>query len=593
MPAHLSKFLARTGHPDSWSLHRWSIEHPDDFWRELASFASLPQPDADFNFAEILLRGDGHQQVLLFRNEAGEHTEWTRDELRQWVATYAALMLNHGLQLGDRVAAYLPNRPETIALMLAAASIGAIWSSCSPDFGVQGVIDRFGQIEPKLLFSTARYSFAGKSFELCGRLDEIKMNLKNLKQIILIEDVEPSEANLVFAQLPHRHPLFILYSSGTTGAPKCIVHSAGGTLLQIVKEHLLHVDLRPNERLFYYTTCGWMMWNWLAVGLASGATLVLYDGSPMYPDPDVLWRMAAADSINHFGTSAKYLALLEKNGYRPAQHHDLTALRQVISTGSPLAPESFDYVWRDIKPGISVASISGGTDIVSCFVLGNPLLPVHRGELQCAGLGMDVQVWNAQGERVWDTPGELVCTNPFPSMPLGFWNDPDGTRYRAAYFDRFPGIWHHGDWATQNSSTQGFVIHGRSDNTLNPGGIRIGTAEIYRQIETIPEIEDSVAVAQEWGGDVRIVLFVKLREHCELTPELIQRIQSTLRTQASPHHVPKKILAVSAIPRTVSGKISESAVRDAIHGRSATNLTALANPECIKEFQARLELLYA
>ena len=592
MPAHLSKFLARTGHADSWSLHRWSIEHSDDFWRELASFASLPQADVDFNFAEILLRGDGHQQALLFRNEAGERTEWTRDELHQWVATYAALMQKHGLQPGDRVAAYLPNRPETIALMLAAASIGAIWSSCSPDFGVQGVIDRFGQIEPKLLFSTARYSFAGKSFELRRRLDEIKGKLQNLKQIILVEDIEPSEANLAFTQFPHRHPLFILYSSGTTGAPKCIVHSTGGTLLQIVKEHLLHVDLLPNERLFYYTTCGWMMWNWLAVGLASGATLVLYDGSPMYPDPGVLWRMAEADSIKHFGTSAKYLALLEKNGYRPAQHHDLSALRQVISTGSPLAPESFDYVWRDIKPGISVASISGGTDIVSCFVLGNPLLPVHRGELQCAGLGMDVQVWNAQGERIWDIPGELVCTNRFPSMPLGFWNDPDGTKYRAAYFDRFPGTWHHGDWATQNSSTLGFVIHGRSDNTLNPGGIRIGTAEIYRQVETIPEIEDSVAVAQEWCGDQRIVLFVKLREHCELTPGLISRIQSTLRTQASPHHVPKKILAVSAIPRTVSGKISESAVRDAIHGRSSANLSALANPECVKEFQARMELLY-
>ncbi len=591
MPAHLSKFLARTGHPDTWALHRWSIDRAEAFWAELASFASLPPPDADFNFAEILLRGDGAQPALLFRSETGETADWSRDDLRRWVASYADLMLAHGVAAGDCVAAYLPNRPETIALMLAAASIGAVWSSCSPDFGVHGVMDRFGQIEPKLLFSTAAYSFAGKRFNLLDRHREIKANLPNLQALLLIEDLEQSKANLSFSSLPHRHPLFILFSSGTTGAPKCIVHSAGGTLLQIVKEHLLHVDLHAGERLFYYTTCGWMMWNWLAVGLASGAALVLYDGSPMYPDIGVLWRLAEADSIAHFGTSAKYLALLEKNGYQPAQHHNLSALRQVLSTGSPLAPESFDFVWRDIKPGISVASISGGTDIVSCFALGNPLLPVHRGELQCAGFGMDVQVWDEHGDRIWDSPGELVCVNRFPSMPLGFWNDPDGSKYRAAYFDRFPGVWHHGDWATQVSATQGFIIHGRSDNTLNPGGVRIGTAEIYRQVETIPEIEESVAVAQEWVGDVRIVLFVKLRSPSELTAELIDRIRYTLRTQASPHHVPKKVLAVSAIPRTVSGKISESAVRDAIHGRDSANLNALANPESIKEFRARLELL--
>lgn len=592
MPANLSKFLAHTGIGDYWSLHRWSIDHADEFWREFASFSSLPAPGEAFNFAEVLLRGEGRQPALLFRTELGQRIDWSKDELRQSVAGYAALMRTHGVTAGDRVAAYLPNRPETIALMLAAASLGAIWSSCSPDFGSQGVIDRFGQIEPKLLFATASYSFGGKTFDLQARLLEIAVAIPSLQAVLLIEDIALIVAELAFTVLPDRHPLFILFSSGTTGAPKCIVHSAGGTLAQIVKEHLLHVDLRPGERLFYYTTCGWMMWNWLAVGLASGATLVLYDGSPMYPDPGVLWRIAEADSIAHFGTSAKYLTMLEKCGYRPAQHHDLRSLRQVLSTGSPLMAESFDYVWRDIKPGISIASISGGTDIVSCFALGNPLLPVHRGELQCAGLGMDVQVWNADGRRVWDTAGELVCLNRFPSMPLGFWNDPEGTKYRAAYFERFPGAWHHGDWASQSSATQGFTIHGRSDNTLNPGGIRIGTSEIYRQIETIDEIEESVAVAQEWGGDVRIVLFVKLTLSHELTPMLIDRIRLTLRTQASPHHVPKKILSVSAIPRTVSGKISESAVREAIHGRASSHFTALANPECIKEFQARPELLY-
>jgi len=410
---------------------------------------------------------------------------------------------------------------------------------------------------------------------------------------LLVEEIAiEDERELVFAMLPPEQPLFILFSSGTTGLPKCIVHSAGGTLVQIVKEHLLHVDLQDGERLFYYTTCGWMMWNWLAVGLASGATLVLYHGSPLYPDAGVLWRMVDHDSISHFGTSAKYLALLEKQGYRPREHHRLEKLRQVLSTGSPLLPESFDFVWRDIKPGVHLASISGGTDIVSCFVLGNPLEPVKRGEIQGPGLGMDVQIWNTAGERVWDEAGELVCVNRFPSMPLGFWNDAGGEKYHDAYFGRFEGVWCHGDWASEASGTGGFTIYGRSDTTLNPGGIRIGTAEIYRQVEAIEEIEEAIAVGQQWRGDERIVLFVKLRDGNRLTTEVVEKIRLRLKTEASPHHVPKKILEVSAIPRTVSGKISEAAVRDAIAGRQSGNLHALANPESIEEFRARPELLY-
>ncbi|WP_051670631.1 acetoacetate--CoA ligase [Bryobacter aggregatus] len=593
MPTHLSQFLTFTGHTDYWSLYDWSIQSSPEFWSAFSHFADLPAPGEPFNFAELLLRGNEAGTVLLFRSESNEQVEWTRGHLRTAVGSYAHLLRHHGIVAGDRVAALLPNRPETIALMLATASLGAIWSSCSPDFGSQGVIDRLQQMEPKLLFSTGTSCFAGKTHSLSARLDEIRAAIPSLLAIHRIEEIALDPAPpLHFELFPHRHPLFILFSSGTTGLPKCIVHSAGGTLLQIAKEQLLHADIHPGERLFYYTTCGWMMWNWLATGLVSGATLVLYDGSPMYPDPGVLWRLAEQEGIQHFGTSAKYLALLESKGYQPRLQHDLTVLRQVLSTGSPLLPQSALFVDREIKAGVHLASISGGTDIVSCFVLGNPLLPVHGAEIQCAGLGMDVQIWNEKGERVWDEAGELVCCNQFPSMPLGFWNDPAGERYEAAYFKRFPGIWHHGDWAAQSSTTKGFTIYGRSDTTLNPGGIRIGTAEIYRQVETMEAIEESIAVAQDWHGDVRIVLFVKLRAGHSLTQELRDEIRRTLRQKASPHHVPKKILAVTAIPRTVSGKISEAAVRDAIHGRPLANQNALANPESIKEFQACPELLH-
>ena len=592
MPTHLANFLRLTSHADFAALHRWSIESSAEFWERFRRFAGLPPEGAPFNFAEELLRNVGDGPVLLFRDESGLKISWTGSDLRRAVAVYAALLRRHGIAPGDRIAALLPNRPETIALMLATASVGAVWSSCSPDFGAQGIIDRFAQLGPRLLFTTATYSFAGKSYSSGERLRQIAAAIPTLEATYPIEEIAiDSEPELCFPHFAHRHPLFILFSSGTTGLPKCIIHSSGGTLVQIVKEHLLHVDVQPGERLFYYTTCGWMMWNWLAVGLFSKATLVLYDGSPLYPDPGVLWRMAEEDSIAHFGTSAKYLALLEKQRYQPMRHHDLSCVRQILSTGSPLAPESFDYVWRDIKKDVHLASISGGTDIVSCFVLGNPLAPVQRGEIQVPGLGMDVQIWNAEGERIWDEPGELVCCNRFPSLPLGFWNDPDGHKFHDAYYARFTGVWCHGDWVSQSSSTGGYTIHGRSDTTLNPGGIRIGTAEIYRQVESIAEIEESIAVGQEWEGDLRIVLFVKMRAGQTLSAELMERIRKTLREQASPHHVPKKILGVSEIPRTVSGKISEAAVRDAIHGRASANLNALANPESIKEFQARPELL--
>ncbi len=590
---HLAKFLELTGYADYEALHRWSVNEPGEFWSAFRRFAALPEEGECFNFAELMLRHCSGEPALLYRDEAGVELSWSGEDLKRAVGVYARLLRGRGIVAGDRIAAVLPNRPETIALMLATASIGAVWSSCSPDFGAQGIIDRFAQLGPRLLFATGEYQFGGKTFLLRERLAEVVAAMPSVEGLLLAEEIAiEGEAEIEFERLGGEHPLFILFSSGTTGLPKCIVHSAGGTLVQIVKEQMLHVDLQKGERLFYYTTCGWMMWNWLAVGLVSGACLVLYNGSPLYPDAGVLWRMAERDGIAHFGTSAKYLALLEKQGYRPVGQHRLESLRQVLSTGSPLLPGSFDFVWRDVKPGVHLASISGGTDIISCFVLGNPLGEVTRGEIQAAGLGMDVQVWNAEGRRVWDEAGDLVCVNRFPSMPLGFWNDASGAAYHNAYFERFPGVWHHGDWAMQSSVTGGFTIYGRSDTTLNPGGIRIGTAEIYRQVEGIEEVEEAVAVGQEWEGDVRIVLFVKLRAGERLTAELEEKIRLKLRLKASPHHVPKKILEVGAIPRTVSGKISEAAVRDAIHGRVSKNLNALANPESIKEFEARPELLH-
>jgi acetoacetyl-CoA synthetase len=491
--------------------------------------------------------------------------------------------------------------------MLATASVGATWTSCSPDFGIHGVLDRFGQVEPKVLFTADGYFYAGKTIDSLAPIAGVLAKLPSIRRVVVVPYVSDAPAigalahaqhfadygrtgaALSFERLPFDHPLYVLYSSGTTGVPKCIVHGAGGTLLQHLKEHLLHADLKRGDRLFYFTTCGWMMWNWLASALAAEATLILYDGSPFHPGPGVLWEMAAEEGVTIFGTSPKYLAALEKERYCPREHHALTVLRTLISTGSPLAPEQYDFVAQAIGPDIQLTSISGGTDIVSCFALGNPLLPVYRGELQCRGLGMKVEVWNEDGQPVTGEKGELVCSAPFPSMPVGFWNDPDGSRYRAAYFERFPGVWHHGDYAML-TPRGGLVILGRSDAVLNPGGVRIGTAEIYRQVEQLEEVLDSVVVGQEFENDVRVVLFVRLREGLALDEALRDRIRRRIRANTTPRHVPARIVQVPEIPRTISGKVVELAVRETIHGRPVKNTDALANPAALQHFRNRPEL---
>jgi len=567
-------------------------------------------PDARLNFAENLLRRRDDGIAIEFATEGGLRRRLSWAELADQVARVAHGLRQAGVGQGDRVAGYLPNLPEAVIAMLAAASIGAIWSSCSPDFGVQGVLDRFGQIRPKVLFAAAAYRYNGKTHDCTARLVELLPQLPTVERLILVPHVADSvdsaalgsravvwddfaQANpppLEFAQLPFDHPLYILYSSGTTGVPKCIVHGAGGTLLQHLKELLLHTDLRRDDRFFYFTTCGWMMWNWLVSGLAVGATLVLYDGSPFHPDGNVLWDLADELDIAIFGTSAKWIAACDKAGVRPRRTHRLEKLRAILSTGSPLLPESFDYVYREVKDDVQLSSISGGTDIVSCFALGNPLLPVYAGELQCRGLGMKVEIRNDDGQVVEDETGELTCSQAFPSMPVMFWNDADGSRYRAAYFDKFEGIWSHGDYA-RLTPRGGVVIYGRSDATLNPGGVRIGTAEIYRQVEKLDEVLESLCVGQEWDGDVRVVLFVVLREGIVLDSALVERIRSTIRANTTPRHVPARVIAVPELPRTVSGKITELAVRDVIHGRAVKNTSALANPEALNHFRDLDELM--
>ena len=543
------------------ALWNWSIERPELFWKAVWGFTGVTGkqgelvlirkhcqdmlgadwfPNASLNFAENLLRPSVNPDALVFWGENKVKRTLSRQELHNEVAQLAAAMRNLGVVEGDRVAAWLPNMPEAIVAMLAASSIGAIFTSASPDFGVQGALDRFGQVAPTF-----------------------------------------------------NHPLYILYSSGTTGMPKCIVHGAGGTLLQHLKEHQLHGDVREGDRLFYFSTCGWMMWNWLATGLASGATLLLYDGSAFAVDGRVLFDYAQAERMTHFGTSAKYIDALAKTGLVPNEQFELTSLRSIFSTGSPLSAEGFDFVYHSIKSEVQLSSISGGTDIVSCFVLGSPMLPVWRGEIQCRGLGMAVDVFDDNGKPVRGEKGELVCTQPFPSMPLGFWNDEDGARYRAAYFERFPGIWCHGDFC-EITEHGGLIIHGRSDTTLNPGGVRIGTAEIYRQVERLPEVLESLVIAQTWPpgslGDVRIVLFVKLRDGVELTEDMVKRINSTIRVNTTPRHVPDKVLAVSDMPRTKSGKLVELAVRNVVHGEPVKNMEALLNPEALEYFRERPEL---
>ncbi|WP_425450199.1 acetoacetate--CoA ligase [Virgifigura deserti] len=610
--------------PDYEALYRWSIEAPEQFWRSVWSFSGVIAetqgptvlrdgdqmpgarffPEARLNFAENLLRRRDDSDALVFWGEDRVKRRISHSQLYDQVARLARAMKDFGIQRGDRVAGFVPNLPETIVATLATASLGAIWSSCSPDFGVRGVVDRFGQIGPRLLFTADGYIYNGKTHDSLARVQEFLPELPSVEKVVvlpytreappldgipnavMLEDfVAPYPAgDIEFALLPFNHPLYIVYSSGTTGVPKCIIHGAGGTLLQHLKEHRLHSDIKPGDRQFYFTTCGWMMWNWLVTGLASEATLLLYDGSPFHPNGNILFDFAEAERCSFFGTSAKYIDACGKAGIGPIDSHDLGALRTIASTGSPLVPESFDYVYQCIKRDVCLSSISGGTDIVSCFVLGNPIAPVWRGEIQTRGLGMKVEVWDEAGRPVRGEKGELVCTAPFPTMPLGFWNDPEGAKYHAAYFERFPGVWHHGDYV-ELTEHDGIIIYGRSDAVLNPGGVRIGTAEIYRQVEQLPEVEESIVIGQDWQGDVRVVLFVKLRPGLALDDGLVDRIKAQIRRNATPRHVPAKVIQIAEIPRTKSGKIVELAVRDMVHGRPIKNREALANPEALELYR--------
>lgn len=629
-------FMRKHGFDSYSEMYEWSVLHPEEFWVEMWRFADLigdeweevvrgldrmAPPDRDLgprwflgarlNFAENLLRTRGSHAAVIAWNENGQQRTVSWDSLHDEVARVAAALREHGVRSGDRVAAFLPNIPEAVIAMLATASIGAVWSSCSPDFGVQGVLDRFGQIEPRIFFCADSYTYNGKRIDCLERAAEVVERISSIEQVVVIAygDRQPDISRLPrsmfwnefsasswgtveYERLPFDHPLYILYSSGTTGLPKCMVHGAGGTLLQHYKEHLLHTDLKPDDRVFYFTTLGWMMWNWLMSALAAGSTIVLYDGAPFPSEPDLLWRMASEEKLTVFGTSARYLAMCEKEGIEPGKH-DLTPLRTILSTGSPLAIHSFDWVYSNVKNDVHLASISGGTDIVSCFAGGNPIAPVYRGELQCRALAMAVHVFNSNGEPVIGEQGELVCSRPFVSMPTGFWNDPDGSKYRAAYFEKYPGVWRHGDWC-EITEHDGMIIYGRSDATLNPGGVRIGTAEIYRQVEQLPEILESVAIGQDLPGgehgDVRVVLFVRLRDGEKLDDSLRERIRKRIRENTSPLHVPKKIVQVADIPRTVSNKISELAVRDVVHGREVSNTEALANPASLKLFENLDEL---
>jgi acetoacetyl-CoA synthetase len=615
---------------DYWDLYRYSLQCPTEFWRATWEFCGIVGsrgdvvvedfyrmpgarwfPDARLNFAENLLRYRDEQDAILFKSETGMTARYSYAELYTAVARTAAALAAAGVSAGDRVAAYMPNLPETVIAMLAATSLGAIWSSCSPDFGIDGVVDRLGQIQPKVLFCAAAYSYNGKQHDCLDRVKGILAAIPSIERTVVVPYVNPqaridrlrgatwmadfmqaggSGDAMEFARLPFDHPVYILYSSGTTGVPKCITHGAGGTLIQHFKELVLHTNLRRTDRICYFTTCGWMMWNWLVSSLAVGATVVLYEGSPFHPSPAAMFDLIDEFGVTVFGTGAKAVAAWEKAGLKPRESHQLNSLVTLLSTGSPLAPQSYDYVYREIKQNLCLASISGGTDIVSCFILGCPIIPVWRGELQCPGLGMAVEIRREDGSvaKVGET-GELCCTQPFPAMPVRFWGDADGSKYRAAYFETFPGIWAHGDFALKTEHG-GYVIQGRSDATLNPGGVRIGTAEIYRQVEGLDEVLESICVGQDWEDDVRVVLFVRLREGLQLDEELQEKIRRAIRQNTTSRHVPAKVVQVADIPRTISGKIVELAVRNVIHGRPVANVDALANPEALELYRERPEL---
>ena len=628
----LAGLMSETSHANYAELWQWSVDQPEAFWSKIWDFCGVVGekgdevlvdgdkmlgarwfPQASLNFAENLLQKRDDSDALVFWGEDKVNRRLSRAELYAEVSRFQQFLIAAGVGEGDRVAGFLPNLPETLVAMLAATSLGAIWSSASPDFGVQGVLDRFGQIEPKVLICVDGYWYNGKQIDCLEKNAEVVAKMPTLLKTVVVPYLSATPdlsqiANavcwnditavhtlktVIFKRVAFNHPLFIMFSSGTTGVPKCIVHCHGGVLLQHLKEHQLHSDVRPGDRLFYFTTCGWMMWNWLVSGLACGATLLLYDGSPFAARGKILFDYAAAEKMTHFGTSAKYIDAAAKLGLQPGKTHDLSNLRAMFSTGSPLSPEGFDWVYREIKQDILLASISGGTDIVSCFVLGNPVLPVYRGEIQCRGLGMAVDVFDDAGQPVRSEKGELVCTKPFPAMPVGFWNDSDGKKYHAAYFDRFDNIWCHGDFS-EITTHDGVIIYGRSDATLNPGGVRIGTAEIYRQVEQLPEILESLVIGQDWPpgthDDVRVVLFVKLQEGLTLDAGLVERIKKQIKLNTTPRHVPAKVVQVIDIPRTKSGKIVELAVRNVVHDQPIKNVEALANPEALEFFRGRSEL---
>jgi len=650
--SNMTAFMSAQGisASDYQALWQWSVDQPEAFWTSVWSFTGLVAgegqsepilepvlesgnkmpgakwfPNLRLNFAENLLRhaqGDLVQKnAIVFRDEAGNRQTLSYGELYLRTAQLAASLRASGVQKGDRVAGFMPNVPETVVAMLATSSLGAVWSSCSPDFGLQGVLDRFGQIEPKVLITTDGYYYGGKTLNSLPKVHDIVQHLPNLEQLVVVgyvnempeleglsssakvscwsDYLDATAFALQFEPVSFDHPLYVMYSSGTTGVPKCMVHSVGGTLIQHAKELVLHTDLKAEDTIFYYTTCGWMMWNWLVSSLMTGATVVLFDGSPFHPSAEVLWDMAEQESVSIFGTSAKYIAALEKAGVKPGKSHDLSSLKSMLSTGSPLAHESFDYVYRDIKTDVCLSSISGGTDIISCFVLGNPNLPVFRGELQCLGLGMAVAIYDENGQPVQNEKGELVCEKPFPSMPTGFWNDVDGSKFHKAYFASWDNIWAHGDYGElvthqdrdcKLPASPTMTIHGRSDAVLNPGGVRIGTAEIYRQVEKVEQVVESIAVGQNWQDDVRVILFVVLREGIQLNEALVSEIKQVIRTNTTPRHVPAKVIQVADIPRTISGKIVELAVRNVIHDEPVKNTDALKNPEALDFFKGLEEL---